>query len=184
MQIWHEYYPHNVLNITYNEEEISIDTAIYATNGKLYCTNIDLYLQFCKSLQKSYIFSSQFLLFSYFIEKTSSEKSQSCCRPKTIAQNALPTTPVGLYQTTIDAIANFLQELLKSYEKKEHALTTFLDLSKALDTIDINILITKIEHYGIRGRALGWFKNYSSNKCHYVNFLNYLLNEQSLKDGD
>ena len=47
----------------------------------------------------------------------------------------------------------------------------FLDLQKAFDTVDHQILLEKLNHYVIRGDSNDWFKSYLSNRNQYV-FLN------------
>ena len=44
----------------------------------------------------------------------------------------------------------------------------FIDLSKAFDTVDHTALLTKVQHYGIRGITLDWFKNYLTNRIQFV----------------
>ena len=49
----------------------------------------------------------------------------------------------------------------------------FLDLSKAFDMLDHNILLQKLDHYGIRGVAKQLFESYITNKQQFVQ-INYI----------
>ena len=44
----------------------------------------------------------------------------------------------------------------------------FVDLLKACNTVDLNILIAILDHYGICGIACNWFRSYPSNPKQYV----------------
>ena len=59
----------------------------------------------------------------------------------------------------------------------------FLDLSKTFDTGDHSIIIAKLEHYGIRGITLEWFKNYLTNRNQIVTFNNTLSNKEKITCG-
>ena len=40
----------------------------------------------------------------------------------------------------------------------------FVDLKKAFDTINHDMLIEKLDHYGVRGTLKDWFTSYLKNK--------------------
>ena len=65
-----------------------------------------------------------------------------------------------------------VDHLYKAFENdpNDQVLAVFLDLSKAFDTIDHDILYRKLTHYGIDGIPLLWFKSYLSDRKQFLNF--------------
>ena len=68
------------------------------------------------------------------------------------------------------AVMDAYNKIVTDLDCKKHTLGIFLDLSKAFDTIDHDILFSKLYHYGIRAGALDWFKNYLSNRYQFVDY--------------
>ena len=61
-----------------------------------------------------------------------------------------------------------IENIAAAFQKKQSTLGIFLDLSKACDTIDYNILLSKLEHYGVRGNVLKWFEIYLIGKTQQI----------------
>ena len=68
------------------------------------------------------------------------------------------------------ALMVLTDKLIKSLENGEYVIGVYLDFSKAFDTVDHAILLSKLSHYGIRGNALNWFISYLSNRKQYVTY--------------
>ena len=66
------------------------------------------------------------------------------------------------------ASIELIDQIFDDLNKKHNPIAIYMDLSKAFDTLDHKVLISKLHYYGIRGVALEWFKNYLSNRQQYV----------------
>ena len=70
--------------------------------------------------------------------------------------------------STIHALIGITEEIRKALDNNKFACGIFIDLQKAFDTVHHPTLITKLNHYGIRGKGNDWFKSYLSNRTQYV----------------
>ena len=62
--------------------------------------------------------------------------------------------------STEHALLEFSDVILKLFEQKKVAIATFMDLSKAFDYVDHNILLSKLKRYDIQETALQWINSY------------------------
>ena len=60
------------------------------------------------------------------------------------------------------ALVSLTETIRYSLDNKRFGCGIFIDLQKAFDTVNHQILLSKMEHYCIRGCALDWFKSYLS----------------------
>ena len=60
------------------------------------------------------------------------------------------------------------ETIRKTIDENKFGCGIFIDLKKAFDTVNHNILLQKLEHYGIRGVSLNWFKSYLTERKQYI----------------
>ena len=71
--------------------------------------------------------------------------------------------------STTYALIQITEKIKESIDNGKYDCGLFVDLRKAFDTVNHEILLLKLEHYGIRGILLDWFKSYLSNRKQYGN---------------
>ena len=72
--------------------------------------------------------------------------------------------------STDHALLQLADQIYEPFELNEYITGVFIDLSKAFDTVDHNIMLKKLENYGISGTHDQWFRNYLSNRKQYIQF--------------
>ena len=66
------------------------------------------------------------------------------------------------------ALIEITEKIKETIDNKKYGCGIFIDLRKAFGTVNHEILLRKLEHYGIRGMAQNWFKSYLTNRKQYV----------------
>ena len=71
-------------------------------------------------------------------------------------------------RSTESALCDFQQKIVNAVDKKMHALGLFVDFSRAFDMVNHELLLIKLERYGIRGKSWDLFKSYLNKRKQYV----------------
>ena len=70
--------------------------------------------------------------------------------------------------STASALLELIEDISTSLDNKKVTVGVFIALKKAFDTIDHGLLIRKLEHYGIRGKANDWLNSYLQGREQFV----------------
>ena len=103
-------------------------------------------------------------------------------------ENILVSNQLGFRagKTTTDCLVDLVDDITKVIDEGSYAVSIFLDLSKAFDTVNHSILLSKLDLYSICASENQWFKSYLSKWKQKV-FINgvkanfYLLNSGVLQ---
>ena len=85
--------------------------------------------------------------------------------------------------STEKAILNLTEFFYKNLNERNHSIAIFVDFKKAFDLLDHQILLKKMEHYGVRGIALKWFENFLKDRSHAVKIYDSISNYRTLNIG-
>ena len=70
--------------------------------------------------------------------------------------------------STSHGITHVHEQVIQSLEKKKVCALLFIDLKAAFDTVNVDILLTKLNHYGYRGKILKLLTSYLYNRKQFV----------------
>ena len=87
------------------------------------------------------------------------------------------------HKSTETALTYILSDLHLSSSHKDGSILTLLDLSSAFDTLDHNIMISRLTSIGITGTPLKWFTSYLTNRHHYIKIDNHSSTSRLLTHG-
>ena len=75
--------------------------------------------------------------------------------------------------STDHALISLSERIKSTVDSNRVGCGIFIDLQKAFDTVNHNILLQKLNHYGIRGTSLHWFESYLTGRLQYVSISNH-----------
>ena len=85
--------------------------------------------------------------------------------------------------STIHALIQITEKIKSALDNGEYACGVFIDLQKAFDTVNHDILIEKLSHYGIRGLSKQWFKSYLTKRSQFVSIDGFNSSIMTVKHG-
>ena len=85
--------------------------------------------------------------------------------------------------STEHAILHLVNQITQACSQGKYTLGIFLDLSKALDAANHDILLEKLKTYGIQYENLKWFRSYLSNRKQFILYDDFKTEVKIVKSG-
>ena len=85
--------------------------------------------------------------------------------------------------STSHALLSTIDKIQAAIDNHDYTCGIFIDLSKAFDTVDHEILLNKLECYGVRGHVKDWFSSYLSNRKQFVCVNHITSDEMTISCG-
>ena len=85
--------------------------------------------------------------------------------------------------STNHALISITEQIRKALDDNKLAFGIFVDFQKAFDTVNHDILLTKLERYGISGCTKNWFRSYLKDRKQIVSILGFESNQRILSHG-
>ena len=70
--------------------------------------------------------------------------------------------------STAHALIDLMEYINTCLDQGKYVFGIYIDLKKAFDTVPHEILLSKLQHYGIRGKALNCFKSYLTDRKQFT----------------
>lgn len=101
------------------------------------------------------------------------------------AKNVLAPNQFGFRanKSTEDAVLEVTGTIIDNTNCKQTSLCTFIDLTKAFDTVSVPILITKLYNIGVRGVVLDIFKSYLSGRSQRIKIGTHISQDEPITYG-
>ena len=88
-----------------------------------------------------------------------------------------------LNHSTTHALIATTEEIRNACDNGKYACIAYLDLKKAFDTVNHNVLLEKMSHYGIKGITSNWFRSYLVERNQYTTIGDYHSTLQEIYYG-
>ena len=85
--------------------------------------------------------------------------------------------------STVCALISLTESIRKNLDEGNIGCGIFVDLQKAFDTVEHDILLSKLEHYSVCGLANDWFQSHLTSRKQYVSINGYDSNLADVKFG-
>ena len=85
--------------------------------------------------------------------------------------------------STYMVLLNLVDQITNELDNKQFSFGIFIHFSKAFDTLDNEIVTSKLNYYVVRGTANKWFYNYFEKRKQFVTIDNVSSDTRIIKFG-